>query len=144
MDQQSDLLELTVQIVEANVEGAAMSAEDISALIRSVYDALAGLGQEPKEEPEAKPEPAVSVRKSLSNPDHIISLIDGKPYKTLKRHLSTHGYTPDEYREAFNLPANYPMVSPSYSAKRSEMAQSIGLGKKSDPKGSLTKKPAAA
>jgi hypothetical protein len=72
--------------------------------------------------------PAVSVRKSLASPDHIISLIDGKPYKTLKRHLTSRGLTPEEYRQRYNLPANYPMVAPSFAAARKAIAEKIGLG----------------
>lgn len=72
--------------------------------------------------------PAVSVRKSLGSKDHIISMIDGKPYKTLRRHLSTHGLTPEEYRARYNLKADYPMVAPSYSEQRRAMAHKIGLG----------------
>lgn len=74
--------------------------------------------------------PAVSVRKSLASKDHIISMIDGKPYKTLKRHLSRHGLTPEEYRRRYNLKADYPMVSESYSAARRDMAKKIGLGQR--------------
>lgn len=74
--------------------------------------------------------PAVSVRKSLGSKDHIISLIDGKPYRTLRRHLSTHGLTPEEYRARYNLKPDYPMVAESYSAQRREMAKKIGLGSK--------------
>ena len=72
----------------------------------------------------------VSARKSLRSRDHIISMIDGKPYKTLKRHLSGHGLTPEQYRERYKLPVSYPMVAESYSAARREMAKRIGLGRK--------------
>lgn len=74
--------------------------------------------------------PAVSVRKSLASKDHIISMIDGKPYKTLRRHLATHGMTPEEYRQRYNLKSDYPMVAESYSAQRRAMAKKIGLGSK--------------
>ncbi len=74
--------------------------------------------------------PAVTVRKSLASKDHIISLIDGKPYKTLRRHLSGHGLTPEEYRARYTLKHDYPMVSEAYSAARREMALKIGLGNK--------------
>jgi predicted transcriptional regulator len=74
--------------------------------------------------------PAVSVRKSLGSKDHIISLIDGKPYKTLRRHLSTHGLTPEQYRQRYNLKHDYPMVAENYSKQRREMAKKIGLGSK--------------
>lgn len=72
--------------------------------------------------------PAVTVRKSLASKDHIISMIDGKPYRTLRRHLSTHGLTPEEYRARYNLRPDYPMVAENYSAQRREMAKKIGLG----------------
>jgi predicted transcriptional regulator len=70
------------------------------------------------------------VRKSLASPDHIISLIDGKPYRTLRRHLSTNGLTPEEYRSRYKLKSDYPMVAPSYSEQRRAMAMKIGLGAK--------------
>lgn len=75
-------------------------------------------------------EPAVTARKSLASKDHIISLIDGRPYKTLRRHLSTYGLTPEQYRDRYNLKADYPMVAPAYSEARREMAKRIGLGRK--------------
>lgn len=73
---------------------------------------------------------AVSVRKSLASKDHIISMIDGKPYRTLRRHLRTHGLTPEEYRARYNLKPDYPMVAPAYSEERRAMAHKIGLGAK--------------
>lgn len=72
--------------------------------------------------------PAVSVRKSLASRDHLISMIDGKPYRALRRHLASHGLTPDQYRERYKLKADYPMVAPAYSEARREMAKKIGLG----------------
>ncbi len=74
--------------------------------------------------------PAVTARKSLASKDHIISMIDGKPYKTLRRHLSSNGLTPEQYRERYNLKADYPMVAESYSEARRAMAHRIGLGQK--------------
>jgi predicted transcriptional regulator len=74
--------------------------------------------------------PAVSARKSLANPDFIVSMIDGKQYKTLRRHLSGHGLTPEQYRERYNLKSDYPIVAPSYSESRRDMAKRIGLGRK--------------
>lgn len=74
--------------------------------------------------------PAVSARKSLASKDHILSMIDGKPYKTLRRHLSTHGLSPEEYRRRYNLKPDYPMVAENYSAVRRAMAHKIGLGAK--------------
>jgi predicted transcriptional regulator len=83
-----------------------------------------------QEAPEAEHVPAVSVRKSLASKDHIISLIDGKPYKTLRRHLSKHGLTPDDYRQRYGLKPDYPMVAPAYAETRRELATKIGLGRK--------------
>ncbi|WP_229733187.1 MucR family transcriptional regulator [Sphingomonas psychrolutea] len=74
--------------------------------------------------------PAVTARKSLASRDHIISMIDGKPYKTLRRHLSGHGLTPEQYRERYGLKTDYPMVAESYSEARRAMAHKIGLGQK--------------
>ena len=109
-------------------------AEDIPAFLRSMHDAVVslvgGVPEEPQAEPVATYEPAVTARKSLSSPDHIISLIDGKPYKTLRRHLSRHGLTPVQYRERYNLKPDYPMVAPAYAQTRREMAKRIGLGTK--------------
>lgn len=79
-------------------------------------------------EPE-RAEGVVTARKSLASKDHILSMIDGKPYKTLRRHLATHGFTPASYRECFGLKPDYPMTAPAYSRARSEMAKSIGLGR---------------
>jgi len=109
-------------------------AEDIPAFLRSMHEAVVSLSEAPVEESEAEPapkhEPAVTVRKSLSSPDHIISLIDGKPYKTLRRHLSRHGMTPEQYRERYGLKSDYPMVAPAYAETRRDLAKKIGLGRK--------------
>jgi len=110
------------------------NADDVPAFLRSMHAAVAQLSgatapADPEEAAQAY-EPAVTVRKSLASPDHIISLIDGKPYKTLRRHLSSNSLTPEEYRARYNLKADYPMVAPSYSEARRTMAKSIGLGRK--------------
>jgi predicted transcriptional regulator len=111
-----------------------VSADDVPAFLKSMFDTVSDLsGTAAVAEPEgatADHAPAVSARKSLGSPDHIISMIDGKPYKTLRRHLSTHGLTPEEYRARYNLKADYPMVAPAYSVARREMAKKIGLGRK--------------
>jgi predicted transcriptional regulator len=111
------------------------SAEEVPSFLRAMYEAVGALDgantEEPvAEEPTASAAPAVSVRKSLASKDHIISMIDGKPYKTLRRHLARHGLTPEQYRERFGLKSDYPMVSESYSNARREMAKKIGLGRK--------------
>lgn len=111
-----------------------VNADDVPAFLTKMHatvQQLSGQGDAVAEEPEVKEyTPAVSVRKSLASPDHIISMIDGKSYKTLKRHLSTNGMTPAEYRERYGLKADYPMVAPSYGEARREMAKKIGLGRK--------------
>jgi len=110
------------------------ASEDVPAFLQQMHQAvsnLTGTGQsESTEEPETEYTPAVSVRKSLASKDHIISLIDGKPYKTLRRHLAGQGLTPDEYRQRYGLKPDYPMVAESYSEARRDMAKKIGLGRK--------------
>ncbi|MGR6331447.1 MucR family transcriptional regulator [Sphingomonas sp. XXL09] len=113
-----------------------VTPEDVPAFLQKMHEtvcALADGGSASAEQASiatAEYTPAVSVRKSLSSPDVIVSMIDGKPYKTLRRHLATHGLTPDEYRERYNLKADYPMVSQAYSESRRAMAKKIGLGRK--------------
>jgi predicted transcriptional regulator len=111
------------------------SADDVPAFLKIMHDAVSGLTSTPTESvPEAAAEPefrrAVTVRKSLGSQDHIISMIDGKPYRTLRRHLSSNGLTPKDYIERYNLPTDYPMVAPTYSEARRAMAKKIGLGRK--------------
>lgn len=112
-------------------------ADEVPTFLRTMHATLAELANgavAPAVEESSVAEeflPAVSVRRSLASKDHIISLIDGKSYKTLTRHLSTHGLTPKEYRARYNLRADYPMVSESYSQSRREMAKRIGLGRRS-------------
>ena len=110
------------------------SAEEVPAFLGKMHDtvsALLGTGETtPASEPAAEYTPATTARKSLASKDHIISMIDGKPYKTLRRHLSTNGLTPAEYRERYGLKADYPMVAENYSESRRAMAKQIGLGRK--------------
>jgi predicted transcriptional regulator len=117
------------------------SADDVPAFLAAMRDSVAQLIERPDAAgaEEAALDsfiPAVSARKSLASKDHIISMIDGKPYKTLRRHLSGHGLTPEEYRRRYNLKADYPMVAEAYSAARRAMAQKIGLGRKPGPRAS--------
>lgn len=125
------LLELTTDIVVAQLSGADISADALPSLIRNVYDALVGESK-PAQEIETvqkKQQPAVPIKKSVTS-DYIVCLEDGKKLKMLKRHLkSTYNMTPEQYREKWGLPANYPMVAPSYAARRSELAKTIGLGR---------------
>ena len=103
-------------------------AAELPDLISNVHAALAGMGSVPAAEPEpAKPVPPVSIKKSVTD-GYLISLEDGKQYQSLKRHLTKRGLTPAEYRAKWGLPNDYPMTAPGYSARRSELAKSIGLG----------------
>lgn len=130
-DSQSDITALTVQLLSAFVANNSVPSESLADLIKSTRDALTNDVTEVMGEPTAETvTPAVSVRKSLSSPDHVLSLIDGKPYKTLKRHLAKHGLTPEQYRERYGLPKTYPMVAQSYSAARRAVAERLGLGKR--------------
>lgn len=125
----SGLIDLTSDIVSAHVSNNSVSVEDLPALIGNVFAALSSCG-EPEEKEEPRPEPAVSIRSSVK-PDYIVCLEDGKKLKMLKRHLRTHyDMTPEEYRERWNLPADYPMVAPNYAERRRELAVKIGLGRK--------------
>jgi predicted transcriptional regulator len=122
------------------------SAEDVPAFLGKMHDTvqtLLGTASEP--EPQEAPTdftPAVSVRKSLASKDHIISMIDGKPYKTLRRHLATHGLSPAEYRERYGLKSDYPMVAENYSESRRAMAKKIGLGRKPGQRSAAAEAPA--
>lgn len=123
-----NFVELTAEVVAAYVMHNSVHKGDMPGLIASVHASLAGLGQ-PKPAPEAeRPVPAVSIKKSV-NPDYLISLEDGRRYKSLKRHLSGRGLTPEQYREKWGLSPDYPMVAPNYAKQRSDLAKSMGLGR---------------
>lgn len=122
------LITLAADIVTAHVANNDVDGETIPSLIQNVYGALSGLGA--AEAVAEKPEPAVPIRSSIKK-DYIVCLEDGKKMKMLKRHLMTsYGMTPDDYRERWGLPADYPMVAPAYAEKRRELAKKIGLGRK--------------
>ena len=123
----SNYIELATEIVSAFVSNNSVTPADLPALIGNVHAALQNVGSPPQQQEQAKPTPAVPVRKSVT-PDFLISLEDGKQYKSLKRHLSGRGLTPEQYREKWGLSRDYPMVAPNYAAKRSELAKSMGLG----------------
>ncbi|WP_419808000.1 MucR family transcriptional regulator [Sphingomonas sp.] len=110
------------------------NAEDVPSFIGKMHDTvqqLMGSGTpEIAAETTEEHQPKVTARKSLASKDHIISMIDGKPYKTLRRHLSTHGLSPDQYRDRYKLKGDYPMVAENYSESRRAMAKQIGLGRK--------------
>ena len=123
------LLEETTSIVAAYLGNNHVATSEIPTLIRTIHEALTTLGQPAEPEVGAKPAPAVPIRKSVT-PDYIVCLEDGKKLKMLKRHLrSTYDMTPKEYRAKWGLPADYPMVAPSYAARRSQFAKEIGLGR---------------
>jgi predicted transcriptional regulator len=112
------------------------SAADVPAFLTQMHDSVAQLVEQPSQASVADVVsepfiPAVSPRKSLASKDHILSLINGKPYKTLRRHLSLHGLTPEQYRERYNLKPDYPMTAEAYSTVRRAQAKRIGLGRKS-------------
>jgi predicted transcriptional regulator len=127
----ADLLSLTADIVVAFLAHNKLSPDAVPEVISATHAALVRLSAPEVEvaEPEPEKPTRAAVRKSLTE-EGIVSFVDGKTYRTLKRHLSANGYTPDSYREAFGLPADYPMVAPAYSAMRSAQAKAIGLGAK--------------
>ena len=128
MDDKSELLEMTADIVSAYVGNNSVAANDLPALIANIHAALSTVSTGVVEvEPEPK-EPAVPVRKSIS-PDFLICLEDGRKFKSLKRHLRTkYDMSPEEYRSKWNLPKDYPMVAPNYAKARSDLAKQMGLG----------------
>ena len=123
------LAEVTSEVVAAYVAKNHLQPSELPSLISSVHAALGSLGKpvEPAEAP-VKLLPPVSIKKSVAD-DYLVSMEDGKRYKSLKRHLGTHGLTPTEYRAKWGLPQDYPMVAPAYAARRSELAKTLGLGR---------------
>lgn len=127
-DMTETLITLTADIVSAHVSNNSVVVSDLPLLIRNVHNALSELDE--ANAPAEKPEPAVSIRSSIK-PDYIVCLENGKKFKMLRRHLMTHyGMTPDEYRQKWGLPADYPMVAPKYTEQRRRLAKKIGLGRK--------------
>ena len=122
-----DLLSMTTEIVSSHVRNNTVAQSELAELIRTVHAALsevsAGTAQD-------KPNPAIAVRRSVT-PEYIVCLEDGKKLKMLKRHLKTaYNMTPEEYRERWSLPPDYPMVAPNYARQRSALAKKIGLGRR--------------
>jgi predicted transcriptional regulator len=132
----TNLLELATELTVAWLANpnTRVSAEEVPAFLQNMHGAVAALASPATqaEAPAAAAEftPAVTVRRSLASKDHIISMIDGKPYKTLKRHLSGHGLTPAQYRARYGLKSDYPMVAENYAEMRRGLAKKIGLGRK--------------
>ena len=133
----TDYIELTTGIVAAYVSNNHVQVAELATLIASTHAALSGIGQgSTAAAPAIEKLSPSQIRKSIT-PDALISFVDGKPYKTLKRHLTGNGMTFDEYREHYGLPRDYPSVAASYSETRSALAKSLGLGqqrKKATPK----------
>ena len=128
----TELLELTTEIVSAHVSNNSLPVGDLPQLIQDVYRTLLNVGG--TQGAMERPQPAVSVKKSVT-PDYIVCLEDGKKLKMLKRHLKTaYNLTPEEYRQRWGLSADYPMVAPNYAKVRSSLAKKIGLGTKSKGK----------
>lgn len=121
-----DLGALTADIVSAYVANNSVPQSELPTVIASVHAALQNLGA-PKAAEVERPEPPVPIKKSITA-DYLISLEDGRGYKSLKRHLTGRGLTPDQYRQKWGLPGDYPMVAPNYAKQRSELAKSLGLG----------------
>jgi len=127
-----DLLALTAKIVAAHVSNNSVALGDLAGLIQQVHQALRGIGSTAAAP--ARPQPAVPIKRSVL-PDHIVCLEDGKKLKMLKRHLKTaYNLTPEQYRERWGLPLDYPMVAPNYAKQRSQLARDLGLGTKSKRK----------
>ena len=128
MDDKSEIIEMTADIVSAYVGNNSVSATDLPSLIQSVHRALAGVstGAEPVEV--TPKEPAVPLKRSIT-PDYLICLEDGRKFKSLKRHLRTkYNMSPEDYRAKWGLAKDYPMVAPNYAKARSDLAKQMGLG----------------
>lgn len=128
MDEKSEVIEMTADIVSAYVGNNSVAPTDLPSLIQSVHRALSGITGS-SDVPEVAPkEPAVPVRRSIT-PDHLVCLEDGRKFKSLKRHLRTkYNMSPEEYRAKWGLPKDYPMVAPNYAKARSDLAKQMGLG----------------
>ncbi len=128
MDDKSEIIEMTADIVSAYVGNNSVSAGDLPSLIQSVHRALSSVTGASVESQPAPKEPAVPIKKSIT-PDYLICLEDGRKFKSLKRHLRTkYDMSPDEYRSKWGLAKDYPMVAPNYAKARSDLAKQMGLG----------------
>src|ERR1700685_1216817 len=131
----TDYVALAAEVVSAFVGNNSVPVAELPGLISSVHSALVKIADGASTAAAPEPEvltPAVSIRKSMS-PDHLICLDDGRRFKSLRRHLSTLGMTPDQYRAKWNLPSDYPMVAPNYAAQRSALAKNSGFGLRGKP-----------
>jgi predicted transcriptional regulator len=124
----SELMSMTAEIVCAYASTNSISSENLVELIGAVRGALSSTGEAPAPSEPEIPKPTLSQIKKSIKPEGLISFVDGKPYKSLKRHLSSQGMSLSDYRVKYGLPADYPMVAADYSAHRSELAKRLGLG----------------
>jgi predicted transcriptional regulator len=128
MEDKSEIIEMTADIVAAYVGANSVAAADLPSLIQSVHRALTGVASGSDVAEAAPREPAVPVKKSIT-PEYLVCLEDGRKFKSLKRHLRTkYNMSPEDYRAKWGLPKDYPMVAPSYAKARSELAKQMGLG----------------
>jgi len=128
MDDKSEIIEMTADIVSAYVGNNSVSANDLPSLIQSVHRALAGVSTGVEAVEVAPKEPAVPVKRSIT-PDFLVCLEDGRKFKSLKRHLRTkYNMSPEDYRAKWSLSKDYPMVAPNYAKARSDLAKQMGLG----------------
>ena len=135
-----DILDLTADIISAYVGNNPLPQSTLPDLIGQVHQSLKTLANGGKAEPAVELVPAVPIKKSVT-PDYIISLEDGRKFKSMKRYLGLKGMTPAEYRQKWGLPRDYPMVAPNYAAARSELAKTLGLGRKPEaPKAAKSKR----
>ncbi len=133
MSEETNAVELATELTVAWLANPNTRCDDVSAtsFLNLMFTTVDELKRPPAPVSNASLHlPAVSVRKSLANPNFIVSMIDGKPYRALRRHLTTHNLTPEEYRKRYKLRADYPMVAPAYSEQRRAMAHKLGLGRK--------------
>jgi predicted transcriptional regulator len=129
-NERQELLSLTAEIVASFAGNNAVAVGDLPAVIATVFRALRGAGEPEAEKPAEAPVPAVPVKKSIGT-DHLVCLEDGRKVTMLKRYLATrYNLTPDQYRQRWGLPRDYPMVAPAYAARRSALAKEFGLGRK--------------
>jgi len=128
MEEKSEIIEMTTDIVAAYVGNNTVSTADLPALIQSVYRALSGVLSGGEAVEAAPKEPAVPVKRSIT-PDFLVCLEDGRKFKSLKRHLRTkYNMSPEDYRAKWGLAKDYPMVAPNYARARSDLAKQMGLG----------------
>ncbi|HKT53190.1 MAG TPA: MucR family transcriptional regulator [Caulobacteraceae bacterium] len=128
MEEKSEIIEMTADIVSAYVGNNSVSATELPALIQSVHRALSGVSTGTETVEAAPKEPAVPVKRSIT-PDHLVCLEDGRKFKSLKRHLRTkYNMSPEDYRAKWGLAKDYPMVAPNYARQRSDLAKQMGLG----------------